>query len=210
MRPGLVVIGVTLLVLGVAGLVSLFLVPIPSPATTSTASNSWTAGPGAGNSTEIVGPAAHPGSLTLRWQSTFPLTAAVYTSGGCPPGTAGCPGWHLAASWTAAVSGNWTVDGTVQFPYLFVWSNPSQRSGSVVLSTETVTPASATLSPLSELLLGLGVGVVAFGGGLSLFLGLFLRAGVYRGPPPVVSKSADDVADIVDSDDAAGPPGRSH
>lgn len=193
MRPGLVILGVGLLVLGAGGLATLFLVPIATPSVTNSSSNSWTAGPAATNSTEILGPSAHAGTFTIRWQSSLPLSVAIYTSSGCPPGTPGCPGWHLAVNWTASSSGNWSVDGTVQFPYLFEWANPTSRAGTVVMTTQTVTPASATLSPLSELLLGLGVGVVAFGGGLALFLGLFLRGGVYRGPPPVLPRGPDDL-----------------
>lgn len=205
MRPGLVGIGVALLGLAVAGLVALFLIPIPTGSTTNTSSTSWTAGPGTANSSELVGPTSLHGSLTIRWQSALPLTVKIYISNGCPPGGPGCGGWQLAQSGTAQPSGNWSTSGTVRFPYLFAWSNPSSAAGTIVLTAVTTQPGSASLAPLSELVLGLAVGVLGFGGSVLLFLGLFLRGGVYRrGSPPTSARSPGGAGS--DREDPAGPP----
>ena len=205
MRPGLVLLGAALLALAVAGLAALFWVPIPAAPTTVTTSTTWTASPGQSNSTELVGAPALAGSLEIHWQSSRPLDVALYSSGGCPPGTSGCAGWSPAANWTGATAGNWTVSGTVRFPYLLTWANPGAAPASVALSSVTTESSTATLSTLSELVLGLGVGVLGFGGGLALFLGLFLRGGVYGARPPPVSRSAEDVERIAEA--PGEPPG---
>ncbi len=56
---------------------------------------------------------------------------------------------------------------------------------------------STATSPLWTALLVDAV-AVALGavGAVALFLGLFLRGGVFRGPPPMVSRSAEDAEEI--------------
>ncbi len=205
MRPGLVAIGVVFLVLAAGGLVALFLIPIPTPTVTDTSSTSWTAGPHASNATEIFGPSYLEGAFEINWQSSLPLTIRVYTSTGCTPGVSGCPDWQLAQTFTGAPSGNWSTPGPLRFPFLVAWTNAGSVAGPVVLTTVTTQGGSVGLSPLSEILLGLGVGALGFVGGLAMFLGFFLRGGVYRGPPPLVSRGAEDVEEIATGRSSGGP-----
>lgn len=192
-RPGLVAVGVALVGLAVGGLVALFLIPIPAPTTVDSSSTSWSTIPGSSNSTEVVGPSSISGTFEVRWQSAIPISASLWGSGGCDPRSAGCPGWFPVENWTSARSGNWSISGTVRFPFLFTWSNPGPTSGMIVLTTSTTQGGTASLAPLSELLLGLGVGVLAFGGGIAVFLGLFLRGGVYSPQPAPLPRHPDDV-----------------
>ncbi len=189
-------VGGVFLALAVGGLVALFLIPIPTPTVTDTSSTSWTAGPRSANSTEILGPSYLNAAFEVHWQSSVPLTVRLYASGGCAPGSPGCPDWQLVVTFNNTSGGNWSTPGPVRFPYLVAWSNPANAAGTVVLTTMTTESGSAGLAPLSEILLGLGVGALGFVGGLALFLGLFLRGGVYHGPAPLVSRGAEDVEEL--------------
>lgn len=186
MRPGLVAVGTGFLALAAAGVVALFLIPIPSPPVTDTTTSTWTAPPHSANGTEIAGASSQSGTLVLSWSTHLPLNVKVYLSQGCQPGVNGCPAWQLAFNATDDPIGNFTASTPLHFPFLFSWANPSSSGGGVALTAATTTQGTAALSPVSQILLGLGVGALGFVGGVALFLGLFLRGGVYderRRPP---------------------------
>lgn len=187
MRPGLVAVGSGFLALAVAGVVALVLIPIPTPSVTSTTTTSWTAPARSANATEIEGASTVQGSFVLSWSTHLPLNVKVYVSDGCQPGVGGCANWRLAFNATDDPTGNFTESAPLHFPFLFSWANPSPASGGVSLSAATTTQGTTSLSPISQLLLGLGVGALGFVGGIALFLGLFLRGGVFsgRGGPPL-------------------------
>jgi hypothetical protein len=63
----------------------------------------------------------------------------------------------------------------------------------MAVSHATTHPA---LPALSLLLSEAAAGALGVIGAVALFLGLFLRGGVYRGPRPLTSRSADDAAAI--------------
>lgn len=201
-------VGLAFLLLAAGGLAALFLIPIPPPTVTDTSSTSWSAPPGASNSTVLTGESTFTGSVNVEWQSALPLTVAIYGSQGCLPGTAGCGPWHALATFTAQPSGNWSAAGTLHFPLLFAWTNPGRAAGPVLVTTTATQTGSASLSPLSEVFLGLGVGALGFVGGVALFLGLFLRGGVYRGRPPLVSRRAEDAEMIAREGPDDPPPSR--
>lgn len=181
MRPGLVAVGTGFLALAVAGVVALFLIPIPTPSVTNTTTTSWTAPAHGANGTEIEGASTVQGSFLLSWSTHLPLVVKVYTSTGCQPGVAGCPAWKLVFNASDSPAGNFSAGAPIHFPFLFSWANPSGNSGGVQLTAATTMQGEASLSPISQLLLGLGVGALGFVGGIALFLGLFLRGGVYSG-----------------------------
>lgn len=191
MRPGLVALGTGFLALAVAGVVALFLIPIPTPPYTNSTTTTWTAAGHSANGTEIAGSSTVHGSFQLSWATQLPLVVKVYTSQGCDPGVAGCPPWQLVFNSSDDPVGNFSEGSPVHFPFLFSWANPSGQSGGVELTAATTTQAQTTLSPVSQLLLGLGVAALGFVGAVAFFLGLFLRGGVYSGrggpavrPPP--------------------------
>jgi len=184
MRPGLVVVGLGFAALAVGGLVALYLIPIPGPAVTHTTTASWLAIPGSANSTEYTAPAGATG-FSVRWSATVPVSVQIYTGNGCEPGTSGCADWRLVENRTATTGGSYFANCSATFPYRVVWSDPGPGSGSVEVDSATTDPGTASLSTVSQVLLGLGVGALGFVGAVLLFLGLFLRGGVYRrtGPP---------------------------
>lgn len=188
MRPGLVAVGAALLVVAAGGVAALALVPIPANGLSATSTGTWLATPGQTNATTIEGGSTVDGVLSVHWVSSAPLTVAVFGSGGCPPDRAGCADWSEIDHWNASSTGWWNVSGTLHFPYLVTFWNPGSGSATVHISATTTVAATASLSPVSQLFLGLSVGAVGFIGGVALYLGLFLRGGVYadrpRPPPP--------------------------
>lgn len=203
MRPGLVVVGVSLLVLAASSVVVLFIAPMPAGTTTNTTTTTWTAPADSENSTAISGQSGVAESLAVQWQASQPISGAFYTTGGCGSGAGGAPcPLELRASWNGTRTGAWSVNGTVACPCRFSWTNAGSSPSAVVLTTVTTVTASSSYSPLSELVLGLGAGVLGFGGAIALFLGLFLRGGVLAGPRPVVPRHPDDGAEL----EAAPPP----
>jgi hypothetical protein len=83
--------------------------------------------------------------------------------------------------------------------------NVSSTTGVVATFQATAVDAYTVVTPLStgfELLLDASAGALLAVGGVLVFLGLFLRGNVYGPPPPVVSRSADDVEEIA----RGGPP----
>ncbi|MCI4335954.1 MAG: hypothetical protein L3K17_01980 [Thermoplasmata archaeon] len=194
MRTGLVALGTGFLALAVAGVVALFLIPIPASTVTSSTTTSWTAAAGSSNGTEIAGAPSVQGSFVLHWQTHLPLAVKVYLSQGCEPGVGNCPAWQLIFSAADMPEGNFSEGAPLHFPFLFSWSNPSSAAGPITLSAATTTQGETSLAPVSQVLLGLGVAALGFVGGVTLFLGLFLRGGVYdvaqgprlRSPPDLV------------------------
>lgn len=181
MRPGLVAVGTGFLALAVAGVVALFLIPIPTSSVTDSTTTTWTAPGHSANGTEIAGASTVQGTFVLSWSTQLPLIVKVYTSQGCQPGVGSCPPWQLVFNSSDAPVGNYTHTAPLHFPFLFRWANPSGGSGGVQLTAATTTQGQTALSPISQLLLGLGVGALGFVGAVALFLGLFLRGGVYAG-----------------------------
>lgn len=186
-----------LVAVAIGGVVALFDLPLSTPTVTNTGSSSWFASANTSNSTNLVGPSSVSGAFSMHWHATVPLVVQFYRSDGCLPGSTGCSStWTLVASWSSGTGGSWNESGTVHFPFRFFWTNPGSSTGNVVLTTATVTNAAAVVSPVSQFLLLIGVGILGFIGAMAIFLGLFLRGGVYRLPPPLVSRGADDAAAI--------------
>jgi hypothetical protein len=199
-RPGLVTVGGLFVVLAVAALVSVNLFPTNTQVRDQ---NSLPAQPIAENATGVAlltGTNAAAGTFSVSWSASIPLTVALYAAPDCVVPRLGCavgaPVWNTSRS----TSGGWGAGAPFDFPYLLVWySGPGPKGNFSASEVESYT-VKAPMDLLSSLLIdgvAVALGVV---GAVALFLGFFLRPGVYRTPPPLVSQSAEDVAEI------AGPP----
>lgn len=133
------------------------------------------------------------GALAVAWRASVPVAVVLATAAGCGPSPEACTGGSPIASWTSNTSGAWS--GAAQPGDRWVLrmrdGGPSAASVSAV-TTVIVPPAAATPTWVIavELAAAVALGMV---GGTALFLGVFLRGGVYRsrerppptGPPPV-------------------------
>lgn len=204
MRPGLVAVGTVLVVLAVGAVAVVTLVPSGTHVTQNTVHIPPT-GTGA-NETQtalLPGTTATEATFSVSWQSSVPTQVWLYSVPGCTRASLACATGSAVEHWSAATAGNWTSDSDLVFPYLVVWNTSSPTPGVWQLSAaETVTTSLAL--PLWETVVIIAAGAaLALVGGVAVFLGLFLRGGVYQGPAPVVSRSAEDAEPV-----ARGPPAR--
>ena len=102
------------------------------------------------------------------------------------------------------VSGYWSTSGVLSFPYLLNVSNTAAAPASFLATfTESFTVHTGPIPPVTELFVYTGGAILTVIGALAVFLGLFLRGGVYRGPPRVTSRSAEDVGELYPDDRTA-------
>jgi hypothetical protein len=197
MRTGLVLVGTALALLGAVTVATAVSYNAPTPVThESTTQSSWTV-PALGRMTtpELWG---LNGSFAVSWTASSVLDV-VLTGTHCPsqPPCDTAP----VANWTAQAAGNWQSSGMPAYPYQLAFSNPNHASAAVALTAHstitTPVPATDVWVPVLSTVAG---GVVLAIGAMALFLGLFLRRGVYAVRPPLVSQHADDAETI------AGPP----
>ncbi|MCI4342362.1 MAG: hypothetical protein L3K11_08355 [Thermoplasmata archaeon] len=197
MRPGLVVLGSALALLGVLTVgVALDVGPPPGHTSDSTSQVTWTVnGGGRLQSPPFWG---LNGSLRTSWQATVSVTVVLY--GGSCPNTLPCdPSKLPVANWTNQTQGSWGTDAPPLYPYHLTISNPGHSS-----STVSVTWHSSQVSPsgpiysITQIVAGLSGAVLAAIGGVAIFLGLFLRRNVYGGRPPLTSQHADDAEGVAD------------
>ena len=194
MRPGLVAIGVSLLVLAVATIGAVYLLPGTAPTNRDTNNvNPQTVAAHASGHFLLYGTESSSGTFSLKWQSTVPLDVGLWAAPVCPNGPASCAPPARIGGWTAATSGNssWTL--ALHYPMTLEWTNNGSSSGTFEASSVATTSGSGALPALTILLIGVTVASVGVVGAVALFLGLFLRGNVYGPPPPLISRSADDV-----------------
>jgi hypothetical protein len=102
------------------------------------------------------------------------------------------------ATWLGVSSGQWSVSGGLRFPYLIVWNESSSTSGNFTASGVESTEVAVPPNVVDALLVDGSAAALSTIGAVAVFLGLFLRPGVYRVPAPLVSRSADDVQDLAE------------
>lgn len=195
-RPGLVTAGVLLAVLAAGMLLVVNLAP------SSSQNRDWftlPAQPIPTNSTSVAliqGTDSGRGTFTLHWSATAPARVALYSAVGCATASLACISAPPLASWGGNASGDWAASGDLRFPLLLAWSSPTGAPGEFSASAVEASPGPSPLPSLGVVLIDGGAAVLAVLGGVAIFLGLFLRGGVYRGPAPLVSRSADDAEEV--------------
>jgi hypothetical protein len=120
----------------------------------------------------------------LAWHSDQPVAGTLAASTGCHGSPPTCELGARLAHWDANRSGSWSTAGDPAFPLLLVFDDPGASPALVQVSqigSSSGGPAYSSLAYISFLAAGAAVGAI---GGLSLFLGLFLRGGVFRPPSP--------------------------
>ncbi len=191
-RPWLVGIGTALVIIGIGTLV--FLLTIPPTSQTSITTFELTVPAHNGESLPLWMQNTSDGTLSLNWNSSsFPVTVTLYHPTGCAQ-LPDCPSGGAIATWTAKTGGQWSTTGSISFPYLLNISNDGVNAVPFHAGfTESFTVHSSLIPPVTELLVYAGGAILIVIGALGVFLGLFLRAGVYRGPAQIPSRSAEDV-----------------
>lgn len=182
-RTGLVVIGVVIAVIGAGLIVTLFFLSGGPGTTTQIRPEDPNIAASSNQTWTFLGPAPGAGSVSVSWTSSalanvvlLPATTCAGPSGFCVSGTA-------ALSWTMALTGAGKVSPANASVYILEVANPGSSPlrfvgvVSVAYSTGTQIPAWSW-----ALIAAGGIALLAIGG-IALFLGLYLAAGVYKGPP---------------------------
>jgi hypothetical protein len=182
-RPGLVAVGVAFLVLGGATLSAVHLFPQGPPADqqTTVVQPVFVNSHGGGQQ-RLTGVNTSSGSFRVHWTSTTPLSVALYDAPGCAP-TGACALTQPIETWPANTSGNATLLGALAYPFVLLWSNPGASPGSFAADAVETYHPDGGLPTLATLLIDGTAGTLVVVGAVGLFLGLFLRGGVYSRPP---------------------------
>ncbi|MCI4350478.1 MAG: hypothetical protein L3K15_03070 [Thermoplasmata archaeon] len=203
MRPRLVLVGFVLLALTVGAFVSLYLPAGPGPSTTIhtfTSLPAFVPPKSGGQSPPIDVATSSTASLYLSWKSSVVLNVTFGNVAPCGVRLFGCPPPappSQSVGWSLATSGQWNFSGAVVGPYYLYWGNAGTSGGSISFTLRETVTQGRPYASLTVLLVDASLVVLSAIGGVAVFLGLFLRGGVYRGgPPPVVSRSAEDAADV--------------
>jgi len=220
-RSGLVVLGLALALVGAGVTLTGLLAPVGSDSTHALL-NSISAPNIAPNQTRvavILMTNTSSGSLALSWSATNSLTVKLFQGVRCTGESGYCAVGSALASWPANTSGSWNRTGPLAFPFLFSMYNFALANLTLrgtLAESFTVGPNSLPTWALAIILVG-GVTLVAIGV-IAVFLGLFLRSGVYTQPEAVTPRYAHELArpgdpldepfedDDLTTEDAGNPP----
>jgi hypothetical protein len=207
-RPGLVMLGVAFVVIGVGSIAAVNLLMT----TTTQVVPANGSGPlPAHRSIDFLlgGPTLSSGVFTIRWYASGPVSV-VLSAARCDAKGGNCTALDPLVRWDASVLGHWTTQGSLRYPMVLVLTNPGTTTvdfGFSASGTATTTTGQSTL------VLGFvdaAGGALTAVGAVAIFLGFFLRPHPYEAPPPPVSRSADDVSRIAEppaAQDRDVPPG---
>ena len=181
MRTGLVVGGVSFLLVGTAALAALYLVPpgdvVDHHDSTSTLAVS---------SAQIVLSSAFWGengsgaTFELRWQASTPVSVSLYSARAPQCTATDCGRTGEVMAWANATSGSWQAKGDPTYPY-FVAALAEAGGSSVLTVSSTGTATETPAWPGLEMVVGSVAALLVLAvGALATFLGLFLRGDAYR------------------------------
>ncbi|MFZ0698623.1 MAG: hypothetical protein WAN74_00260 [Thermoplasmata archaeon] len=209
MRKGLLIVGIGVAIVGATFIATIVSLP-PPPSQISASLLDVPYVRDNSTMTETMSPASAPSAnVYFSWVSDYPIAVSLYDQFPCAPGNRSCTPTTPLVSWVENASGKWSSSGGVDLPVYVVLTNngstPATVSGTVVATYVPSTPYLPTWS-LVALVTGalvlLGIGAVA------IFLGLFLRAGIYGRPPPKIPDSiAEDDRYLQELDDEPSAPG---
>ena len=197
-RPGLFIAGVSIAVIGAGLMVSLFFLPAPPTDMRTNSVIITDLGPNATKAPEIAEVSAYSGTRALGWNSSGPVSVALWKAVPCASASVACFPSKPVVNWTGMIKGSWTFQGTIGSTYFLSISNfgrtPISFSGTL---TETyVVPTVSQEVPAWALILLGGLVLLAIGG-VAAFLGLFLEHGVYRPPRPGSSRAEREPVDPI-------------
>ena len=180
MRPGLVAIGSGLLVLGALVVASAFATPSPADHASDQRS-AVTLAPGSRVALYLWAENGTTSAFSVNWASTAPVTGGLRTASGCGPDPAACVGGPSIENWNATRSGGWSslVSGG-----RWLLSLQADGPGSATINLTVAASSTGSTTPPAWAMYVQLASATALGaaGATALFLGLFLRGGVYPRP----------------------------
>jgi hypothetical protein len=204
-RKGLLLVGAAIVLLGVGVLAASFSLGSTGAVTLH---NHVAVSQIAANSTYTLllsGANESSATVNLLWSSPQYLHVAVYAPGSCPHGPGICPSGPPLVTWTSD-SGLWTYTGRASFPLILNLTNSGTGNAAYNVTLLESYSHGTWSDPTLVQLLPLAGAIVLVGiGGIAVFLGLFLRSGVYTGPAPVKVPADFDDEELEGIEDADAP-----
>ncbi|MCI4372380.1 MAG: hypothetical protein L3K02_01860 [Thermoplasmata archaeon] len=209
-RTGLVVIGVALAVVGAGLTLSAFFEP---GAPSQTQVNPLTAPnlqPGLPRTMVVWLENTSSGTLELNWVSSSDVNVSVYRGTNCGFVTSNtvviyCPSGPALASWPSNSSGHWNISGAISFPLLLNLDNLGSKVVNVNAVFDEVWASTSPSVPTWVFVSTLAGGVACISlGAVAVFLGIFLKGGVYSTVGRSEAPPSDDLdfgPDDLDPDD---------
>ena len=183
MRPGLVGSGAGLLLL--AGLLVLAALTAPGNRGLQSSRTMAVALPvGASVSTYLWSDNASYSAEAIAWRSSGTVTVTLGPAAGCHGAASTCSGTPSIVTWRGNLSGAWSTSAPPGTEWLLRFTNGGGTSAAIQVAATTSVGAPAP-DPTWALAVQLVASTtLAAVGAIALFLGLFLRGGVYRRPEP--------------------------
>jgi hypothetical protein len=189
-RKGLLIVGIGVAIVGSTFIATIISLP-PPPSQMSAATLDVPYLLDNSTATSRISPASAPSAnIYLSWVSDYPIAVSLYDRLPCAPQGPSCTPTAPLVSWTRNASGNWSSSGGIDLPVYVVLTNngstPATVSGTIVA---TYVPSAPYLPTWSLIALVTGALVLLGIGAVAIFLGLFLRAGIYSHPSATVADS---------------------
>jgi hypothetical protein len=206
-RTGLVAIGVALAVVGAGLSLSAFFEPGAPPLSGVNPVAAPNLQPGQPRTMIVWLHNTSSGSLGLTWVASSDVNVSLYLATNCLFVGAGtralyCPEGPPLATWASNSSGHWNTSGTIRFPFLLNLQNPGPKTVNLTAVFDEVWASSSPKVPTWIFVSVLAGGVTCLTlGAIAIFLGLFLRSGVYSDPAPEDPVDGDASALLEESDE---------
>ena len=182
MRPGLVIAGGALLALG--GLVVAGAFSYPGASSHETSQVVSIDLPAGGHTAIYLwSDNASYGSVALSWRSGVPTNVTLASTAGCGTDPGACSAGSTIVRWTANLSGAWSTGADAGSRWVLIFSDGGVRAASIQVAETSAVAAPAAVPMWVEAVQVAAAGTLGTVGAIALFLGLFLRSGVYRRPP---------------------------
>ena len=131
------------------------------------------------------------GSFALSWSATAALNVSLFQGVPCNSVSRYCSSGPALAAWPGLATGNWSRSGAIVTPYLLSMENLGKANATLVGSMAESYPDGTRPPPTTTVLTVLAGAILLVAiGGMALFLGLFLRGGVYTEPESVSPRYA--------------------
>ncbi len=199
MRTGLVIVGVALAVVGAGLTLSAFFQPGAPSLTQVNPLAAPNLQPGLPRTMVVWLENTTSGTLELNWVSSSTVNVSVYQATSCGFVNANahvsyCPQGAALVSWPSNSSGHWNTTGAISFPLLLNLQNLGAKPVTVNAVFDEVWSSTNPGVPTWIFVSTLAGGVVCITlGGVAIFLGLFLRSGLYSPPPSADGLDPDDL-----------------
>jgi hypothetical protein len=205
-RPGLVAVGLAFAIVGAGLVTSFFFLSTNSPpeARTSSISISLLV-PNQTAVWPLSAIGSSSGVLTLSWRATSNANVSFWKAAPCSAAAGLCAVPPSIVAWVSNVSGEWKGSASIGSAYLLTVTDVSRGDLNFNATVEDSFPGPSS-SPTTQTLVLVSIGsVLLLGtGAIGVFLGLFLRGGVYRrSSRESEGLSADGLGGVEDAQDDA-------